>query len=255
MIKVNCPSCGVRLTAPDELAGQPVTCQKCESKFVLSKRWMNEPLDAEAVRSLSDSVPPPGGLPATEPPKPAAPAVVTAPSAATVPASDSQPIAELSAPAVNGSGNPNAQLQAISRSQYAERLGKASLDGFVEARSFLEFFDFRLRRYLTPWILRISWLLVMIVALIWGGIVSWAYVTSLVGVEPTTPSPSAMQSVAANTPPALMKTGVYLSSIAAILLTLLWIRVLFETIMLLFSIGNTLRTTAAKESGHDGLVK
>jgi hypothetical protein len=49
-----------------------------------------------------------------------------------------------------------------------------------------------------------------------------------------------------------LKTGVYLSSVVAILLALLWIRVLFETIMLLFSIGNTLRTIGPREAGGDG---
>jgi hypothetical protein len=43
MIKTSYPNCGFRLTAADDLRDKPVNCQKCGTKFVLSKRWLHEP--------------------------------------------------------------------------------------------------------------------------------------------------------------------------------------------------------------------
>lgn len=117
----------------------------------------------------------------------------------------------------------------------------------------VEFFDFRFRRYLTPWIIRISWPLVMTGAMIWIVIVSYTFVSSLIASGDLSVGPSENPSAvsAADEPsdreqlfvvsPFFMKSGMFLTGMITIVLSVLWIRVVFETIILLFSIANTLR--------------
>ncbi len=267
MIKVNCPSCGVRLSASDDYIGRPVTCQKCDTKFVLSKRWTNEPLSGSDVAqqlaqsgepvpasqfptpSPSTLVPPPGT------PTPAVPTAVTIPQPDTsgLPAPPATAL-PLTTTKTTTPAEAQAQLQAIARAKTAERRGMPSLDGYVEARSVVEFFDFRFRRYLTPTILRISWLLILVVAFVWLVIVSYAYVASLMNSSELD-SQNISQTVAAETSPFLLKTGVYLTTAATIGVSLMWLRVIFETIIAIFSMCNTLRTIDLRNATENDASK
>ncbi len=234
MIKVNCPNCGVRLTASDDHVGKPVNCQKCNTKFILSKRWTNEPL--EIVTDSHDS--------------PGRNQFVVPLHASSGSSSSISAVEQISTPST---GNSTTPWEAIARQEDAARRYAVHLDGYVEARSMVEFFDFRFRRYLTPWIIRISWPLVMTGAMIWIVIVSYTFVSSLIASGDLSVGPSENPSAvsAADEPsdreqlfvvsPFFMKSGMFLTGMITIVLSVLWIRVVFETIILLFSIANTLR--------------
>ena len=247
MIKVNCPNCGVRLTASDDHVGKPVNCQKCNTKFILSKRWTNEPLEVVAdsqdrlESGNKDSHDSPGRNQFTVP--------IDFSSAT----SSGVSMLEQSAPLSRATSNSATPWEAIARQEDAARRHAVHLDGYVEARSLVEFFDFRFRRYLTPWIIRVSWPLVMTGALIWIMVVSYTFVSALiasgdlsVGPSENLPAASMAEEVANQKnlfviSPFFMKSGLFLTGLITITLGLLWIRVVFETIILLFSIANTLR--------------
>jgi endogenous inhibitor of DNA gyrase (YacG/DUF329 family) len=260
MIKVNCPSCGVRLSASNDHIGRPVTCQKCETKFVLSKRWTNEPLtEAELEqkrRAALNQVPSPVSSSASSHDLPV-PSVGSTAANSTIPAAVSIPVpdsesATFDAPSVAPVRNPATdkplpdpqdQLQAISLAKQAERRGAPSLDGYAEARSFVEFFDFRFRRYVTPWILKIGWLLLLIAAVVWFAIATYTYVAALLFSAQAPESELAgLPGTVVEPTSALVLTFFYVSTIGSIVVGLLVCRVVFESVMALFSICNTMRT-------------
>lgn len=221
MLKVSCPNCGVRLTASNELVGQPVNCQKCNTKFVLSTRWMNEPIVPGAASDSqpdqrSDEKPPP--------------------------------------PRQSDSNWPALEATAVDPTRITIRERSGSwLDNYSEARSVADFFDFRFHRYLTPWIVRISWMIVLLLAVGWGLLISYAYVSSLLdnsgqGAEVSNAFGSADRPGNVFGSPFFLKTGVFLTGMTAVLLSVLWIRVLFELIILGFSIGNSLRAIRERDA-------
>lgn len=285
MIKVNCPNCGVRLTAPDDFVGRAVNCQKCNTKFILSKRWMNEPLTVPGNGNGDDVGHQPqeseasDSVQSNEPPKHADEKSASAVSGVDASSSEipanripTEAVAEIPTAILPGASGlwakslpvdspAESQLESIAKQTEAVRRGAPGLDGYVEARSFWEFFDFRFRRYLTPWILRISWLLILVLALIWFLIICYTYLSSLLQLGQSGDLPVAIDtgsgtsftsgepariSGAIKWSPFFVESGVFLSAVFGLILTVLWIRVLFESIMMLFSMGNTLRTIDAK---------
>ena len=253
MIKVNCPNCGVRLTASDDHVGKPVNCQKCNTKFILSKRWTNEPLEMVTDSNRLAS----GASEAHDSPgrnQFAVPLDASSGSSGSISA-----VEQVSTPTM---GNSTTPWEAIARQEDAARRHAVHLDGYVEARSLVEFLDFRFRRYLTPWIIQISWPLVMTGAMIWILIVSYTFVSSLIASGDLSVGPGESSSVVAApgeptdrgplliVSPFFLKSGLFLTGIITIGLSVLWIRVVFETIILLFSIANTLRVIEDHEKTH-----
>ncbi len=297
MIKVNCPNCGVRLNAPDELAGKPVNCQKCQSKFVLSTRWANEPISIGSAKgsqripqtsdtkstsqsntSRSDSsrpeatpitshessssaanyevnsdARPASQLPVPSPIQPSAIPVESAYSPVAVPArnppidSDAEnreidgplkpPHHAVANTSLDSSGAVDSQLKSIAQANTSQRLRRFDIDGFTESDSLLDLFDFRFRRYMTPMILKASWIVVLFIAIGWGLLATFGYASSILN----SPSVEFSNPIADSLSPQVVKTGLFLSFLIGIMMAVLWIRVIFESILMLFHIGNLMR--------------
>jgi hypothetical protein len=278
MMKVSCPTCGVRLTAPEDLLGKPVNCQKCNTKFVLSRRWMNEPLmvstefqipekaegyvpaeakvsllgndssegSSDPVSALLESIETPGSssekteIPSAETSSslPGSPAqyFLTTKTIAT------EPIMRAARPL---SGDvPDLAPEAESRDSL-------NLNHYRESDSILDFFDFRFRRYLTPGIVRISWFLILLATSLWLVLLSYFYLTSIIQrtgfVFPEvlnrsleTRETSDHEMVFA-IPAFFYKSALFFTYLIATLIVLLWMRVFFETVMMVFNVGSYLR--------------
>jgi endogenous inhibitor of DNA gyrase (YacG/DUF329 family) len=302
MIKVNCPTCGVRLTAPDELQNKPVNCQKCNTKFILSRRWTNEPLfvvgevqTSEATESERSAV---EGL--QQEVRPADPAAAM--EAAGLLSSDfgaessgevsSRPSFDftLSAGSLdtnsgNGLGDspsglrspvladpaakrpvvtPTQSPQAVTDSSEFpfhrpsnENRATAELRHFCEAASVWQFFDFRFRGYLAPGIIRVSWFLILMVFAFWLVFMSYFYLSSVIQrkdlVLPTMRNQSTFEADIANVnvlvvPRFFYNSAIYFTCTIIGFVSLLWTRVIFETVMMVFCIGSHLRSKKNRES-------
>ena len=285
MIKVNCPNCGVRLTAADELIGRAVTCQKCATNFILSKRWTNQPLDGfssvegvvpgiseagrmatrSANRSADESAK--GSLEHFAGPFPAEKvrSGLSFPQATVPGRSSPQPFAsrdgsgtEMESPAAEAlpldiaASENHAQLNGA-RSR-ALRRPDFNLDDWIESRSLLDIFDYRFQRYLTPRILRISWIVILSAAalvLLWmTAMFCWSFVPSRWTEmdDPaliTSANPERFQlrpQVAAFALQILTKTALFGLAVSGVFLALLWLRVVCECVCLLFRSAGTLKT-------------
>lgn len=310
MIKVNCPTCGVRLTAPDELINKPVNCQKCNTKFILSRRWTSEPLtvagDGIAVQGVidersADEVPLTESLTDSTDPQVNSESVsllgsdssmgssaesnldpsfdFTLSSATLDDASEIQseslsiePAAANGSPkrqALSSSGqSPAPPVSAISQVTLAPSLTEVSkltaetasttnLQNFRETASIWQFFDFQFRAYLTPGIVRISWFLILMVTTFWLLFLSYFFLSSIIQRKefllPTVQNQSAGLPTATDAqvlvvPRFFYNSAMYFTYTIASIVGLLWIRVLFETVMMVFSIGSHLQVKPTRQS-------
>jgi len=126
---------------------------------------------------------------------------------------------------------------------------------FSSASSIFDIFDWRFRKYLTPWILRITWAIVLVVASllillllvqvvgIWLPDFQWSEIAaSGVGdrtrhMETRTPSETWLPFWLRIR---IVRTVWQITQIAATAISILWIRVLLELAIVLFNIATTL---------------
>lgn len=274
MFKVSCPHCGVRLTAPDELLGKPVNCQNCNVKFILSNRWTNEPLAADtklygSQEKASDS-PGVNSVSVTVNPTPNMEGVLSTPlqpveTTATANKSSStrsdvaatpalKPFQPLHSPLPSGPGGSLDRSSAITFSSNNGWDYRATprLSQTQETYSILALFDFRFKYYLTPLIIRLTWTLVIVLFSIWLLSLSYFCVSALMNrsssLFPATASSTASSSVErdATDPvpllsPLLSNLIIFVTLVVASFFVLLWIRMLLETMMMIFGIGSKLR--------------
>lgn len=134
---------------------------------------------------------------------------------------------------------------------------------FRPATTWFDFFDWKFEKYLTPWIVRATWLACVSLAALWiavisiGTLVSWAPdiesspsarrpVTRFEGPEIRTPTlPRWLTSRAAS-------TGYSVTGICFVVIVILWIRVFLETAIVLFNIASTLTSIDDKIDQSEG---
>lgn len=259
MFKVSCPHCGVRLTAPDELLGKPVNCQKCNTKFILSNRWMNEPMNFESETRISDS--PLTGTVQSSSSKLLGSAEETGERQLRIEIENStSEEGSLIAPAVeskhalpaqNASTEFSPAIATIPGFEWNHRL-TANLNHVNETYSILALFDFRFRYFLTPSIVRLTWFLAIILFAVWLFLICYFYVSSLLNQSPTLFPASALSKeksviVQGDLPtdksvwPMLLNLGFFITLGIMSLIVLLWVRILLETMMMVFCIGGSLK--------------
>ena len=132
--------------------------------------------------------------------------------------------------------------------------------GMRASRSFWDLFDFRFEKSLTPWIVRLSWALILIVGALWivATLVGmlWAVLPHIpdserfaTGPQLKTYSP-AVGSITGNTPSSGTTSSlssalranfwlVGLTGCISLLLGVLWVRVVLESVLVLFNIAAT----------------
>jgi hypothetical protein len=142
------------------------------------------------------------------------------------------------------------------------RVSIAERSGFAPARSILDIFDIHFERYVTPIIVRITWM----TALVLAGL--WLIVLLVLGVYTWTPDsakkPSEDPRVAAlrnrvqpRTESELSKwleprkaaTIVLIHAAIAAVLALLWLRVVLESVIVLFHMAKSLASIDRKTAG------
>lgn len=134
---------------------------------------------------------------------------------------------------------------------------------FRESTSPLDLFDWKFEKYLTPWIVRITWMAVLAMAGLWVTLLSIGFLISLLPdqaiAEPVTPnfgqfepsfSPSRSARMQPTVSPMLIgfvfRCVTVLTTIAATFLMLLWIRVILECSIVVFNIAKTLSSIDEK---------
>jgi hypothetical protein len=224
MAAVLCPSCRLTLEIPPELAGQQVACPKCGGRFI-------SPGGTPPVTSMA-----PAPSPTFQPPP-----VFPEPSARTA-------------------------------------LSQAASSGVPErAASLLDLFDLSFKRYVTPLIVKITWLLTLTLAGLWLTVTVVLLVFSLLPSEdekqPTAPARTIVvprravdrsvhldfgQGVNMNQGPdesdfatlGMLVRIVYLASqVIGVVLMLLWVRVVLESVIVVFNIAASLRSIDRKTRG------
>lgn len=250
MLRVECPHCSKRLTAPAEYSGKQVSCQKCNGKFILP--------------DLKADIETP----------PSKPVEVTAP--------PSIAPAEPSSPPLQSS----TAFGSISEAETQRQRSKRGLDtSMVEARNWTALFDFRFRKFLSPKILRFGWVVFLVMIALWFCAATFALVlgtmaalsTASTGDAPqmtlnaatnggtsTALDPNAVSAATAQfggglsgplSQPApraaglvgfLFVGGTYLASVFGMFLALCYGRVLFESIHIFFNIADSLKSIDSK---------
>jgi hypothetical protein len=135
---------------------------------------------------------------------------------------------------------------------------------FRPATSWFDLFDWKFEKYLTPWVVRATWIAYVIQAFLAVLVIAiftlWAWLpepksaarsprtTTNYEDRPTSRSTSSYQMPDWLTA-RILSTAVALAAICAILIGLLWIRVLLETAIVLFNIAITLNSIDEKTGG------
>ena len=158
-----------------------------------------------------------------------------------------QPASELAAAVI---GSVRSQFDAVRRSNFAT------------SESLVDILDWRFRKYLTPWILRVTWVIVLVLAPLWILLL----LVQIVGIwlpdlqwtadagsqaadqlrretlrEPVLPWWFQMRVAA---------TVWQISRIAGTAVAILWVRVVLELAIVLFNIATTLTTIEAEIKDH-----
>lgn len=239
MQKVKCNHCGANLKLPHGLSGDKAKCPKCRNRLSM--------MTASATVQTT-----------TDPPGPSD--------------SDSQatpPMQLLSADVTSEEGVSSTLATATNDSVDASRMTRLA-----------KMFDFRFKTYLTPWIIRFTWICVLVLSSLWILFTGYLYSTSLV-------SGSRSGGVSSRSLPSLSSTGgdvdqlldqlesmqgnisnmsgllggnssggsftsflwsllLFVTAMVGLLLTVLWSRVMLETIIVIFDIAGRLKSIDEK---------
>jgi hypothetical protein len=145
------------------------------------------------------------------------------------------------------------------------RYRSAAQRTFQESKSPLDLFDWKFEKYLTPWIVRFTWLAVLVIAGLWLTFVTISLLLSFLPDVSTPTSdfdPSSPFSVSPRSP--RFETSLSdspwlwnlvfrivggLTILFATLIWLLWIRVLLESAIVIFNIAKSLASIDEKTPG------
>ena len=167
MIKVECPHCSKKLSAPAEYSGRQVTCQRCKGKFVLP--------DLTAAAQA----------PQSQPQAPAPPVVQTGSPPQTAPAGMPS-VFDAASPEKQSSGvypqppEPGV-FGGISQAETERQREKRGMNSsMIEARNWGALFDFRFKKFLSPKILRVCWGVYLTLLAIWFCGITTIYVLGVI---------------------------------------------------------------------------
>lgn len=260
-MRITCPSCGTPGKVRTSDVGKAVICQNCKQRIAISHPGSNEPAIIDTSQPAAANV---------EPRQSFSPPPVAA--AFALQRDDSPPLiacpqcgqhmtfaADLAGRRVTcahcrrqftmpGVGQPAATLlprpAGVPAAAHASRPRDPS---FFETICWL--LDLRFERYLTPWIIRISWILVLLFATFM--IASWALrtvtggfaadsisdVSGRMGARPTrAPTPARPEVVTA------IKLADAAMAIIGVPLAVLYSRVFCECLIVIFHVANSLKT-------------
>ncbi len=210
-----CPDCGNALSVPDDWAGRVIKCPRCDGKFRVP---VIDEMESAAVAQ-----------------RPATAAVSIA--------ADESP-------------HPEAAANDVSPNDHAQKSS-----GGGTPFHWLSVLDFKFERHLTPWILRFSWVCVLLLAVVWLLFLGYQFVAnSFFSPQPTVatmPTTAAgvngmldeLLSTASRQQTAISvfssfpwRALLFVTSLVAILLTVLWTRLFLEALIVVFNMGRSLKS-------------
>ena len=133
-------------------------------------------------------------------------------------------------------------------------------EGMRPATSWIDLFDFRIQRFLTPWILRATWIATLVVGMILVCGIGYDILAHFFAGDSTSQQvkndddiaylikATTLSSGAKNTAPGTM-IAFAISSVIACILTVLWVRVLLELVAVVFEIHKSLASIDRKTKG------
>lgn len=224
-ITVTCPGCNKQYSVSAEHVGKKVGCQQCAMQFVVKRE--NQ-----------------------DPPQPPAPT-----SRAQAPAAKTPSVEEFATEEPKTSGDFSRFKKRSSIEKY-----RANNDGLRPATSWLDIFDWKFEKYLTPWILRLVWICCLVGAGFWLLLLTLSTIGSFFPMESSGSFRRASSSSVAGMlqaiplirslgPETLVNIAKFFGFV--ILLTgatlfLLWIRVILESFIVIFNIATSLKSIDEK---------
>jgi hypothetical protein len=140
--------------------------------------------------------------------------------------------------------------------QFAPARPSTTFEGIVRQRfrpatSWFDIFDWKFEKYLTPWIIRATWICCVAMGFIWSALIIlltlWSWAPEIVSSDaPSRPNASyEVRESSFPTAPDWLTSRVTatiagISALCFVLILLLWIRVVLETAIVLFNIATTL---------------
>ena len=196
-----------------------VHCPHCQTKFQIAHELLGRQVKCGACGKRFDTI-----LPPAPPPPPAPPGDVE------LAADDLSVLAKI---------GDNA------RSRFSQTIQRR----FQPATSWLDLFDWRFEKYLTPWIVRLTWIFCLAVAIfLIGVIIVWPFLSN-VDLKPNNASSNAQHDnleLRFDDPVWLQDRIGYafvrVMVFSNVVFALLWIRVILEMVIVLFNIATTLTT-------------
>ncbi len=149
--------------------------------------------------------------------------------------------------------------------QPAARRQGSSFGSLRDPTSLLDMFDLKFEKYLTPWIVRATWVLVLTVAALWIAKSMFdVVVASLPEVDTATKSTESVTDIeppssTSNEAPSLSFESLeWLDEVlegiwqcAQVILGVLWLRVCLETVIVLFNIAKSAKTVEKHFSNNE----
>mgnify|MGYP001162772643 CR=1 FL=1 len=213
MSVVACPHCQASIPHMPDLAGQQITCGQCKQNFEMPMGVGNTPI----------------------PTTPAAPVTPSAP----------LPTAVQVAAAVA----PSAPTSNLNIKPGQSNFRKALKQRFEPSDSIFDLFDWKFQKYVTPLIIRLTWK--MVVAFFLCGLVYY-----LVGPEiwaelaAPRPTESLVPETEFRAPEWFFMLVKRFFQILAMILPLLWIRVVLESMIVIFNIASGISEIEQNTSGR-----
>ncbi len=131
------------------------------------------------------------------------------------------------------------------------RSRKTDITSFAEF--FLGLFDWRFRRYLTPWIVRVTWIVFLLMTAMWLLILLIGFIVSITPVDSTSIRPKPVNNPFQQFKQPETSTGGTLQYVAMLisvaittLLGVLWVRVILELVIVRFNMAHSLETIEKK---------
>lgn len=259
---MNCPGCHAPIANAASLAGKSAACPRCGARFRFPAAPPAHPAAAVSPQAPSYSPAAFSPAPSQPPPKPAPlpPAAFALPP--DIPANLPPPIAPIAAPAPayplaapapayapfeRAASPPNEAPAMLPLVGAAYR--SAVSRRFQPATSLLDIFDIEFKRYLTPLIIKVTWAIALLLGSLAVIAITFLFLRALtfspLDTAPRSSKPVATFGAAGDNDTFVLLRSIlpfvmYCLSIAYVVLALLWLRVLCESLIVIFNIATIL---------------
>ncbi|MFO0906599.1 MAG: DUF4282 domain-containing protein [Pirellulales bacterium] len=267
-LTIRCPSCDQPLQVSPQHVGKTVRCPSCKAAIKVPPMGL-----APSSGQGSPAPPPAPQFPPPPPPHSPPPHTHTQPSYAPPAYAPAPANAAPPAPAPDyvDSGS-SGDLSFTSGGGSSRRSSSRLPRGMTPSTSILDIFDFSFKRYVTPLIVKITWILTLVLSLIWIASLSFWFLSGLVGdaggassraaaglsssravgMAPTMEYETRPVGLSTSTTLLIARVTGYLTFLLGAIIGILWVRAVLEGIIVIFHIAETLvdiRSQVSRDGG------